>query len=51
MKKITFFIIATFIGAAVFAQNVKPYKIDFSQFEKVNGEKRCPLISLRALLQ
>ena len=39
MKKITLFIIATFIGATVFAQNVKPYKIDLSEFEKVNGEK------------
>ena len=39
MKKITLFIITTFIAAAVFAQNVKPYKIDLDHLEKVNDEK------------
>ena len=39
MKKITLFIICTLIGAAVFAQNVKPYKIDLDHLEKVNDDK------------
>ena len=39
MKKISLFIIATFITAAVFAQNVKPYQIDLNKIPAVNDDK------------
>ena len=39
MKKIALFIIATFITAAVFAQNVKPYQIDLNKIPAVNDDK------------
>ena len=39
MKKMLPYIIATLIGAAVFAQNVKPYVVDLNQMPATNNDK------------